>query len=100
MTKDFSIYYQIGQKIKKFRKIAKFSQKELASNLGVSFQQLQKYESGENRITADKLWKVSCFLEMDINNFFDKNTDTFEESKIKTNEEKLKKTIVDFVNNL
>ncbi len=70
MQKDFKIHYKIGQKIKKFRKNGKISQTLLASKLGVSFQQLQKYEIGENRITADKLWKISKFLNIDIELFF------------------------------
>ncbi|OQX93969.1 MAG: hypothetical protein B6I23_02600 [Rickettsiaceae bacterium 4572_127] len=75
MLKDFKIHYEIGQKIKKFRKIAKISQTLLASKLGVSFQQLQKYEIGENQITADKLWKISKFLNIDIERFFLEKTE-------------------------
>ncbi len=70
MFKKFKIHYEIGQKIKNFRKNAKISQTLLAKCIDVSFQQLQKYEIGENRITADKLWKISKFLNISIEMFF------------------------------
>ncbi len=74
MQKNFKLHYEIGQRIKIFRKYSKISQKQLASELDVSFQQFQKYESGENRISAVGLWKISCFLKVDIENFLSENS--------------------------
>ncbi len=59
----------IGKKIKFFRKMANLSQKKLANQIGVSFQQLQKYESGENRITAGRLWVISTILKVEMEVF-------------------------------
>ncbi len=70
MKKDFLEHYKIGQKIKQIRKNCNISQKQLARSLEISFQQLQKYESGENRITTNKLWKISKLLKVKIEIFF------------------------------
>ncbi|MHA1540727.1 MAG: helix-turn-helix domain-containing protein [Alphaproteobacteria bacterium] len=72
----------IGERIKFFRKNSRMSQKQLAGEIGVSFQQLQKYESGENRITAGRLYKVSKILEISMEVFCDKK----EEEKIFIND--------------
>ncbi len=75
MQKDLKTHYEIGQRIKKFRKESKVSQKLLAKYIDVSFQQLQKYEIGENRITANRLWKISKFLDVKIEMFFLENVE-------------------------
>ena len=49
----------------------KLSQPALADKLGVSFQQIQKYERGENRVGASRLWEFSQFLEVPISYFFE-----------------------------
>jgi len=46
-------------------------QKELARKLGISFQQVQKYESGANRASASKLWEVCCILDVEPGYFFE-----------------------------
>lgn len=46
------------------------SQSQLASALGVTFQQLQKYEKGTNRISASRLFDIATALEMDVGSFF------------------------------
>jgi transcriptional regulator with XRE-family HTH domain len=55
-------YAQIGQKIKAARALSGQSQEDLAEFLGVSFQQIQKYETGKNRIPVDRLAKVANHL--------------------------------------
>lgn len=60
----------IGKRIKAYRKAAGLSQKELAKKIGVSFQQLQKYESGENRVSAGRLWQISDSLNVEVIHFF------------------------------
>lgn len=47
------------------------NQSDLAQALGLAFQQIQKYESGANRISASKLWDVATFLGVDIDYFFE-----------------------------
>ncbi len=46
-------------------------QKELARRLGISFQQVQKYESGANRVSASKLWEVCSILDVEPDYFFE-----------------------------
>lgn len=46
-------------------------QKELAKRLGISFQQIQKYESGANRISASKLWELCGVMDVDPGYFFE-----------------------------
>jgi transcriptional regulator with XRE-family HTH domain len=59
----------VGKRLRTARKLANITQQELAEVLGVSFQAVQKYESGENRITAPKLFKAADFLGADIRFF-------------------------------
>jgi transcriptional regulator with XRE-family HTH domain len=59
----------VGKRLRTARKLANITQQELAEVLGVSFQAVQKYESGENRITAPKLFKAAVFLGADIRFF-------------------------------
>jgi len=46
------------------------SQKDLAGQLGISFQQIQKYERGSNRIGASRLLALGCALETPVSYFF------------------------------
>jgi transcriptional regulator with XRE-family HTH domain len=53
------------------REISGMPQKELARQLGISFQQVQKYESGANRISASKLWQLCDVLDVVPGYFFE-----------------------------
>lgn len=61
---------QIGRQLKLARKYKKITLKRLADELGISYQQLQKYEKGLNRISAEKLWRISQILDVPIWDFF------------------------------
>jgi len=52
------------------RKQLGLSQERLADALGLTFQQVQKYERGTNRISASKLWDTAGFLDVPIDWFF------------------------------
>lgn len=52
------------------------TQAELGDAVGVSFQQVQKYENGSNRISGSRLWQIAEFLERPISYFFDGLNDT------------------------
>lgn len=67
-TVDFSHY--IGARIKKKRKELRISIAQLAELLKLSTQQVQKYESGASKITADKLALVSFILSEPIDYFY------------------------------
>jgi transcriptional regulator with XRE-family HTH domain len=64
----------VGQKIRQRRMLAGISQEKLASALGITFQQVQKYENGTNRVSASRLYAVSQFLKVPVSFFFDNIT--------------------------
>ena len=61
----------IGYKIKSRRKALKYSQQQLAFLLNLTFQQVQKYEKGINRITAERLWELAHIFNVDYGYFFE-----------------------------
>ncbi|MEA2865008.1 MAG: hypothetical protein QOC84_2964, partial [Bradyrhizobium sp.] len=62
---------QVGEAIRVHRLIAGMSQKDLAERLGVSFQQVQKYEKGTNRIGASRLQQIANILQVPVSFFFE-----------------------------
>lgn len=60
----------IGQRMQLRRNMMGFSQKDLARRCGVTFQQIQKYETAGNRISASRLFDVSTALETPVSFFF------------------------------
>lgn len=61
-----SVDKAIGGRLKIYRQRANLSQTALGKHLGVSFQQVQKYENGTNRISAASLMKIARFLNISI----------------------------------
>ena len=61
----------VGQRIRAFRKDANLSQTVLADQIGVTFQQVQKYEKGTNRVGAGRLADIARALDVPITAFFD-----------------------------
>lgn len=55
---------QVGVNIRRIRKLRQFSQDKVAQAIGVTFQQLQKYERGSNRVSASKLVEIAAALEV------------------------------------
>ncbi|MDI6800480.1 MAG: helix-turn-helix transcriptional regulator [Thermodesulfovibrionales bacterium] len=60
----------LGLIIKEFRKTKGISQMELADMVDVSYQQIQKYEKGIDRISVDRLKQIANALDVSINEFF------------------------------
>ncbi|MFD1510469.1 helix-turn-helix domain-containing protein [Lacimonas salitolerans] len=60
----------VGQQLKKLRVSRGQTQTEVALGLGISFQQVQKYELGRNRISASKLFEISRILDVKPAYFF------------------------------
>ncbi len=60
----------IGFMIKKRRRVLNLSQQHVAYMLGVTFQQIQKYEKGINRITAERLWDLAQLFHIPYDYFF------------------------------
>jgi transcriptional regulator with XRE-family HTH domain len=63
---------QIGIEIKRIREAHGMSQMELAEEVGVSFQQIQKYEKGINRISVERIQQIAKALGTSVNTFFEK----------------------------
>ena len=61
----------VGARICARRKLLQLSQKQMAEKLGITFQQIQKYEKGVNRIGAGRLYTIASILGVDIDYFFD-----------------------------
>nr|WP_184045915.1 helix-turn-helix transcriptional regulator [Roseospira visakhapatnamensis] len=61
----------VGRRLRKQRTLLKLSQEQLARAVGVTFQQIQKYERGSNRISASRLYDIAKVLGVPINFFFD-----------------------------
>lgn len=62
---------RLGQRVRTRRLEIGMSQEKLADLLGVTFQQVQKYEKGINRIAASRLFDIAASLDMPISTFFD-----------------------------
>jgi transcriptional regulator with XRE-family HTH domain len=60
----------VGQRVRLARKIAKMSQQKLAAEIGVTYQQVQKYENGTDRIGAGRLHQVALITDHPIEFFF------------------------------
>ena len=60
----------VGEKLKQMRNLKRISQTELARELNTSFQQIQKYEVGSNRIAASRLYDLATILGVPTDYFF------------------------------
>jgi len=61
----------VGLRIRMRRKEMGVSQERLAEALGITFQQVQKYERGANRVSASKLWEIAGALRTPVAYFYD-----------------------------
>ena len=62
--------HHVGRQIRELRRHQGVSQERLAETLGLTFQQVQKYEKGSNRVSASKLFEVAQALGVGIDHFF------------------------------
>jgi transcriptional regulator with XRE-family HTH domain len=61
----------VGTRVRLRRQVLKMSQEKLGDQLGVTFQQVQKYERGANRVGASRLWRMSQVLDVPVSFFYD-----------------------------
>ena len=66
-----SIDQHVGARLRLRRSLLEMSQSELGEKLGVTFQQVQKYERGTNRIGASRLFHVAKVMEVPVSYFFE-----------------------------
>lgn len=61
----------VGERIRARRTELGLTQDDLASVLEISYQQVQKYETGANRVSAGRLFQIALNLDIDVAHFFD-----------------------------
>lgn len=64
---------RVGKRVRLRRTMAGMSQTQLAKQLDLTFQQLQKYESGANRISASRLWAIAQIFDVPVGWFFEED---------------------------
>ncbi len=69
----------VGNRVRMRRTLLGMSQEKLGQELGLTFQQVQKYERGMNRIGASRLWDISRVLNTPIEFFYDGINDDIEQ---------------------
>ena len=71
ITNNNDIDTHVGKRVRLRRTLLGMSQEQLGTELNITFQQVQKYERGANRISASRLWDISQILDIPISYFFD-----------------------------
>ena len=71
VTNNNAIDIHVGRRVRQRRTLFGYSQEQLSLEMNITFQQVQKYERGSNRISASRLWDISQILEVDIGYFFE-----------------------------
>lgn len=61
----------VGKRIRHRRWLIGMTQQQLAEKVGIKFQQIQKYETGMNRVSASRLWDIAHAMEVPVSFFFD-----------------------------
>ncbi len=61
----------VGKRIRHRRWLTGMTQQQLADAVGIKFQQIQKYETGMNRVSASRLWDIASALDVGVGFFFE-----------------------------
>jgi transcriptional regulator with XRE-family HTH domain len=61
----------VGKRIRHRRWVSGTTQQQLADQVGIKFQQIQKYETGMNRVSASRLWDIAHALGVEVSFFFE-----------------------------
>ena len=64
MTHPVDIH--VGQRVRQRRWLLGMTQQQLAEQVGIKFQQIQKYETGSNRVSSSRLWDISEVMEVPV----------------------------------
>lgn len=73
----------VGKRVRHRRWLVGMTQQQLAERVGIKFQQIQKYETGANRISASRLWDIAEALEVPVSFFFEGLEETVSEDSDK-----------------
>ena len=61
----------VGKRVRHRRWMVGMTQQQLAEKVGIKFQQIQKYETGMNRVSASRLWDIAQAVEVPVSFFFE-----------------------------
>ena len=61
----------VGKRVRHRRWLVGMTQQQLAESVGIKFQQIQKYETGANRVSASRLWDIADALDVEVSFFFE-----------------------------
>lgn len=75
ITNNNAIDAHVGRRVRLRRTLLGMSQEQLGEALSITFQQVQKYERGSNRVSASRFWDISQILEVPVSFFFDDMSD-------------------------
>lgn len=70
MTKH-NVDMHVGKRIRHRRWMIGMTQQQLAEKVGIKFQQIQKYETGTNRVSASRLWDIAQAVDVPVSFFFE-----------------------------
>ena len=76
MASDIDLH--LGRRLRRRRRLLGLTQQQLAVQVGIRFQQIQKYECGANRISAARLWQLAEALETPVSYFYDGLTEALD----------------------
>ncbi len=61
----------VGQRIRQRRCMAGMTMQQLGDRVGIKFQQIQRYETGTNRVSASRIWDIAATMEVPVSFFFE-----------------------------
>ena len=76
VTNNNAVDVHVGKRIRLRRTLLGMSQEQLGNALNITFQQVQKYERGANRVSASRLWDISQIIDVPISYFFEDMSET------------------------
>ena len=83
MAADIDLH--LGRRLRRRRRLLGLTQQQLAMQVGIRFQQIQKYECGANRISAARLWELAEALETPVSYFYDGLAEALERKEAAAN---------------
>lgn len=66
-----NIDQHVGRSVRRRRRLLGLTQRQLGDFIGIRFQQIHKYETGGNRISAARLWSLAEALDVQVDYFFE-----------------------------
>ena len=87
----------VGAHIRRLRLAKGVSQETLGENIGVTFQQVQKYERGANRVSASKLYDIAKTLQVPVSFFFEGLADPMSGAEIDATTQHAEKVVQEFL---